>query len=119
MGVSVSAGGGSLSEIKPYEPLIHSFLVAVARAGRCQCVSWKVLVQYTVMNSGDLRDLAAAGYQDRRTPPSSPSPCGVKVSAGGLVLSSAKTVHHWPATTRELHLYRHNLRAGHGRQSRS
>ena len=37
--------------------------------------------------------------QDRRTPPSSPSPCGVKVLAGGLVLSSAKTVHHWPATT--------------------
>ena len=57
VGVSVSAGGCSLSEIKPYEPLIHSFLVAIARARRCQGVSWKAFVQYIVMNYVDLREL--------------------------------------------------------------
>ena len=69
VGVSVSAGGGSLSEIKPYEPLIHSLLVAVARAGRCQCVSWKVLVQYIVMNYVDLRDSRCRLFRIVALPP--------------------------------------------------
>ena len=76
VGVSVSAGGCSLSEIKPYEPLIHSFLVAVARAGRCQGVSWKVFILYIVMIYVDLQEWPLQDIQDRRTPPSSPSPCG-------------------------------------------